>query len=283
MKNKRKTMIMAMFVSIALLIVSGFVNAASISGYTIFKDSVRTTLNMRNATVRLHIYATVDGVLDEHSEQDMIFIKADLDNGVKYSKNFFNDSYCMKRPDPKGWIEVYQCSDGSVQALNYDASDSIFGIQPEWIRIVEILGDALSGSAKDYFFVSEQNGVKTVSANLYKEQVPEIVSAGFSLLHADSSRSELEYIPDLESNPNEALSEKINCGYIKKIEVIGINLTTVIDKNCNINNGNLEVTILFTDKGGYTNTGVAMFEFTAVDIGTTVIEIPETIMKKALE
>jgi len=75
-------MIITMLISMVLLITAGFANAASISGYVEFKDGVRNTLNLRNATVRLTVYEAVDGVLDEESVKDLIFTKADLGHEI---------------------------------------------------------------------------------------------------------------------------------------------------------------------------------------------------------
>jgi len=54
-----------------------------------------------------------------------------------------------------------------------------------------------------------------------------------------------------------------------------------MDEKNNILSGKAEGIILFTDKLGDTNEGVVTFEFTAVDIGTTTIIVPDDIEERA--
>ena len=287
MKNKRKTMVTAMLASIIMLIAAGFANAASISGYMNFKDGVRNALNHRNVTTRFTYYVTVDGVTDENSREEY-YIKADLDNGMTYENNNGFESYNTKiSEDRVRCINISQYN-GKVSSSDYryrDKFDSLYyNTQPEMIRVVEILADALSGNAKDYFFTNEKSGNKTVTAKLNKEQVPEIVNALIDLA-TSSSRSynyfENGYTPDPTNTPFEELDRKISHGFVKQIDVKEINITAEMDKNNNITLGKLEGLILITDNNNDTNELVLTVDYTAEDIGTTTIVIPDEVLEKA--
>ena len=297
MKNKRKTMVMAMFASMALLILSGFANAASISGYTAFKDGIRNTLNLRNGTVALHSYLTVDGV--DPGNTDIIrflppefiyhFIEADLDNGVIHEKDRWGERYIISNANNdiiyaynsnSEWygVDIKRGKDAyfAKNSLNY-----IFDTQPEIIRIVELLADALSGTSKDYFFVSDENGAKTVTAKLNKEQIPEIVGLVTNLAYT-YDRNYSQYIPRPGFTPAEALEEKIDCGFIKQIDITGINITAVMDSSGNFTDAKAEIIMLFTDNNNDTNEMVTTVIFTATDIGNTTVVIPDELMEEIL-
>ena len=287
MITKRKKTIIAMFACMDLLILSGLANALSISGYTAFKDGVRNTLNLRNATIMVCSYATVDGFAVEDFSSihhlplsfEYFYIEADLDNGIRYEIDRYGEQYIIKTADNET-ISVYN---GRVSRISYSNSymnklNSIFDTQPDLIRVIELLADALSGTSKDYFFTTDENGFKTISAQLKKEQIPEIVGAVVNLIYFYDNYTDYGYTPDIEHTPDEALDDKIDCGFIKQIDVTGVHIEARLDNNKNITGAEAEIVMLFTDKNDDENEMVTTFEFTSASIGSTTVEIPEEIM-----
>ena len=291
MKNKRKTMIIAMLSCVVLLVAAGFVNAAGISGYSDFKNGVRNTLNLRNATVNLSTRIVVDGVLDESNKVD-IFAQVDLDNGIRYTKENGYEEYQVKdtaMDSNYAMYTVYHVRNNDVYSYGTSSYgmgqfDSLSRMEPEWIRVIELLGDALSGNTKDYFFTTRNGGAKTVTANLAKEQVPEIVSAVINLVRSSACRytSESTYTPNPYNTPSEELQSKMECGFIKQIDVMYVNINLDMDENDYITNGKVDFTVLITDKAGKANEVVLTVAFSTTDIGTTTVTIPESVIEKAL-
>ena len=209
---------------------------------------------------------------------------------MKYDKESYMERYTIRTTESNNTPNIEQISVNSYGIVytyrNWDGEnlESIFNVTPEMIRVVEILGDALSGNAKDYFFTSYSDSFKTVTAKLEKGQVPEIVGAVINLLFSRSNRyvSESTYIPDPNDNPNEILSKKQNCGFVRQVDITGVNITVTMDENNNIIYGEAEGIVLFTDKSGDTNEGIITFVFFAEDIGTTTIIIPDDLEENTL-
>jgi len=277
-------MLMSLFISFAMLAMAGFANAASISGYNAFKDTVRETLNLSNATITMSMQMSVDGIVEQYESSLSQF---DIERGILYEgSSSYRYSYYNFIADTTGnfseIVNLSIASDGEISSWNYSNShpqSTFFDVSPEMIRVIEILGDALSGNAKDYFFVTDQNGVRTITAQLKKAQVPEIVSAAIALMNSTYSyyRHDEPYVPDPDFTPYEALTEKLYCGFIKQIDVTDINMLMETDKNYNYVNGNLEAIILFTDNNNETNEMKVVVDFNATDIGKTVIAVPEDV------
>lgn len=235
MKNKRKKMIMVMFISILLLLSAGFSNAISMSGYYAFKDGVRTTLNLSNAAADLSIYVATDGVVDECST-----INTHIEAGPE---------------------------------------DTLSGLTPELIRVIEILADALSGSAKDYFYVKEENGYRTVTAKLNKEQIPEILPAALNFLIRSEKHDNYEYsyIPGSCEDPNDVLADKIYAGLIDKVEVASFDIYAVMDENNCFTEAKAEGVFLFTDCDGFAHEFLVIAEFKSLlttALNDTFIYVP---------
>ena len=257
MKDRRKRMTAAMVASLALLVTAGFANAASMSGYTAFKDGVRATLNLSNATVEASYSLTVDGAPAQHIGESQLMM-LDVENGALFIKNDYYETYT------------------AIGAESGQFRDTVSDLQPEVIRVVEILADALSGSAKDYFFTDEENGLRVVTAKLSKEQVPEIAGAVINLaLSSYRSYGYEEYVEDpFEDDPWTILEAKLMGSFIKQAEITGVDIRAVMDDEGNITDGRLKGTALFTGNDGVTHEAELKVEFTATDIGTTVVTVP---------
>jgi|GEM_PF-5537522 len=303
MKNKRKMMITAMFVSMAMLVLAGVANAASISGYFSFKEGIKNTIALKNATIEAFAYATLNGQRQDDDTEEMIY-KYDLDNDIKYSKSgssYKSENYTFKEKGTNKITNVHVSrynyySDEETENVNSytyndhdDEFDSMFGVSPEVIRIVEILADALSGNAKDYFFTNESDGVKTITARIDKEQMPEIISAVFDLGNSIINKFtydyyddvDYEYTQDPDDTPFDDLNEKINNGFITKIEFAQANIYAELSDDNVITEAKIEATIQFTDKNGTIDEITATYEVKVTEIGTTSIAVPAELLEKA--
>ena len=286
MKNKRKMMLMAMFASLFLLVVSGFANAQSVSGYTAFKDGVRNTLNLRNATVEFSANAMVDGVAENSVvwfpfPMESRLIKADIDNGMKYEKNGNSERYCVKvgnqvrmSHSPNIYRQI------PVNQMN-EFFSNMFEARPQEVRMVEILADALSGASKDCFFVTDENGVKTITVRLDREQIPEILNAGMEIVYLDDNYSRYDYAPNSRRTAAGEFEEKVYCGFLNKVEVTGFSMTAVMSSENCLADLRAEMIIRFTDYNDDVNQLVYQIEFTVTDIGTTTVELPGYILAAA--
>jgi len=282
MRNNKKKMILVsiLIVSLILLVAAGFANAAVMSGYTAFEQGIINTLNLRNATINMTATLSINGshVQDEDGN---FTVKADLDNKMIYDKSSNGIGAGQQYTDEHYYtadkqITIYNGGNPRVANNSDQKFDSITNFPPQAITVAQIMVDALSGNAKDYFNIADNSdGGKTVTANLTAEQMPDIVDAAANLAISMPGRAADEaYVPNGLDTPYEALGNKIQYGFIKQAKVMAVNISAALDKDGNLTFGQIDVTINFTDQNGAVDIVAATVSCTVTDIGTTRITPP---------
>lgn len=200
--NKRLKAVISLGVGVVLLTGAVFANYDSASGYTTCKDSLKKILYADNFSVDITAKATVDGsdLYNMYTTNKLNFggnpsyrsetttEDASVNGGESHwSFNQQQDNYDISKYQNGGsFIYEYE-TDPEYYNNRKNVGDYIFGTDDtstsKFIGFVESIGDVLVGDLKNNLVpISNEDGVRTYSMTLSRDQMPSYVNSGISLM-----------------------------------------------------------------------------------------------------
>lgn len=226
--NKHFKAFISLGVGVVLLTGAVFANFDSANGYTTCKDSLKKVLYSDNFSVDVTAKATVDGESlynmymsnkfnlkgNPMSRTEHTTEEAGVNGGASYwYLNQIQDNYEISKYSNGGGY-VYEYDNDTV--LSFDKknnlAESIFGTDEnatgKFIGFAESIGDVLVGDLKNNLVpVSNENGVRTYSMTLSRDQMPSYVNSGISLL---ASLVQKSYNENLDSEATNELDNQMS-------------------------------------------------------------------------
>lgn len=226
--NKHFKAFISLGVGVVLLTGAVFANFDSANGYTTCKDSLKKVLYSDNFSVDVTAKATVDGESlynmymsnkfnlngNPMSRTEHTTEEAGVNGGASYwYLNQTQDNYVISKYS-NGGSYVYEYDNDTD--LSFDKknnlAESIFGTDEnatgKFIGFAESIGDVLVGDLKNNLVpVSNENGVRTYSMTLSRDQMPSYVNSGISLL---ASLVQKSYNENLDSEATNELDNQMS-------------------------------------------------------------------------
>lgn len=286
--NKRLKAVISLGIGVILLTGAVFANYDSANGYTTCKDSLKKILYADNLSIDITAKATVDG--------------SDLYNW--YTTNKFNlggnPSYRSETTTEdnsvngggKYWhlaqhqdnyaIVKFQNSDSFIHETDPEyygneknLGEQIFGTDDistsKFIGFAESIGDVLVGDLKNNLVpVSNEDGVRTYSMTLSRDQMPSYVNSGISLMASLIQKSYNENLDTEATNEmDKQMSKFIGSGepYIKDASFL-----MTIDKDGNPTKIRGSFNFIGYDTSGGEHVMNLNADFDLYDYGSTEIE-----------
>jgi len=217
MKKKRylKTFV-CLILGAVLLSGSAFANYENASGYTKLKNGMLNMMTVENFSADAKFTLNYNG--NELTSQQVAYQYDRSGSTSEYTKSFGSDG------SGETWIQdgfnISHFSNDIYSYTVYNAYSKGFndsyltGTEEErsmtdkTVNFAELLCDTLVGDLKNNFvLVSAENGISTYQINLSKEQIPELIQSGLSLIFGRYSYSNYGYIcyenPDNENMTDE--------------------------------------------------------------------------------
>lgn len=226
--NKHFKAFISLGVGVVLLTGAVFANFDSANGYTTCKDSLKKVLYSDNFSVDVTAKATVDGESlynmymsnkfnlngNPMSRTEHTTEEAGVNGGASYwYLNQTQDNYVIsKYSNGGGYVYEYDNdTDLSFDKKN-NLAESIFGTDEnatgKFIGFAESIGDVLVGDLKNNLVpVSNENGVRTYSMTLSRDQMPSYVNSGISLM---ASLVQKSYNENLDSEATNELDNQMS-------------------------------------------------------------------------
>lgn len=282
-KNKHFYTILCLVLGAVLLTTAAAANFGNANGYSAYKKSLLNMLEADNYSAELDVELTHNGqllakvesaykvnaggeVTSYSTERELNNMNSGAESNVSYdtqnwvvknsdsSANRKFDYITYNRRNLGDWNIHNTNNSGIATQINNEISDKM-------IRFVEVLTDTLVGDLKNNFvMVSESNGEKSYQIVLRGNQLPEIVTAGFSLLYGSvqDSRNTNSLFYSMESEP--------------VIDIAKMFLT--LDSEGRLLSNTLEGTITGTGRDGSEQSITLKIDINLSDYGTTVIDMP---------
>ena len=234
--NKRLKAVISLGVGVVLLTGAVFANYDSASGYTTCKDSLKKILYADNLSVDITAKATVDGndlynlyTTNKFNLGGNPSYRSETtteDNSVNGGESYWHLS---QHQDNLG-IEKYQNGDPYIYKTDPEyygneknLGGQIFGTDDistsKFIGFAESIGDVLVGDLKNNLIpVSNEDGVRTYSMTLSRDQMPSYVNSGISLMASLIQKSYNENLDTEATNEiDKQMSKFIGSGepYVK--------------------------------------------------------------------
>lgn len=198
--NKRLKAVISLGVGVILLTGAVFANYDSASGYTTCKDSLKKILYADNLSIDITAKATVDGsdlynLYKTHKfnlggNPSYRSETTTEDNSVNGGESYWHLAQHQDNYD----IGKFQNSDSFIYETDPEyygneknLDEQIFGTDDistsKFIGFAESIGDVLVGDLKNNLVpVSNEDGVRTYSMTLSRDQMPSYVNSGISLM-----------------------------------------------------------------------------------------------------
>ncbi len=286
--NKRLKAVISLGVGVILLTGAVFANYDSASGYTTCKDSLKKILYADNLSIDITAKATVDG--------------SDLYNWYKTNKFNLggNPSYRSETTTEdnsvnggEGYWYLAQHQDNYTIGKFQNSDSFIYERDPEYygneknlgglifgtddistskfIGFAESIGDVLVGDLKNNLVpVSNEDGVRTYSMTLSRDQMPSYVNSGISLMASLIQKSYNENLDTEATNEmDKQMSKFIGSGepYIKDASFL-----MTIDKDGNPTKIRGSFNFIGYDTSGGEHVMNLNADFDLYDYGSTEIE-----------
>lgn len=248
--KKRRHFLTAVCLLVGLVVLSSsvYANYDNANGYKNYKEAVKNlALYTDDVSISADIRLYIDGELEEgntmvmkvsdkgSSEYNSSFSGPgdDLYEYYYYDDGDYQYRYYPDRNEYRKWENNSYRSPGNLIGVDMDDKTSA-----KMARFFELSADLLIGDLKNnVVLVSEDDGVKNYAVEISKDQMPEIVNAGLSLIFGISAYDYENYDPSYvsyadwnglfttwcEENYDEETAEKlisIYCGYYKDAATI---------------------------------------------------------------
>ncbi len=286
--NKRLKAVISLGVGVVLLTGAVFANYDSASGYTTCKDSLKKILYADNLSVDITAKATVDGsdlynlyTTNKFNLGGNPSYRSETtteDNSVNGGESYWHLS---QHQDNLG-IEKYQNGDPYIYKTDpeYYGNEKnlgglIFGTDDistsKFIGFAESIGDVLVGDLKNNLVpVSNEDGVRTYSMTLSRDQMPSYVNSGISLMASLIQKSYNENLDVEATNEmDKQMSKFIGSGepYVKDASFL-----MTIDKDGNPTKIKGSFNFIGYDTSGGEHVMNLSADFDLYDYGSTEIE-----------
>jgi len=225
MKKKRylKTFV-CLILGAVLLSGSAFANYENASGYTKLKNGMLNMMTVENFSADAKFTLNYNG--NELASQQGAYQYDRSGSTSEYTKvidsdgsgeiwiqdgftiSYFDDTYNVYNAYSKGFNDSY------LSGTEGDRS-----MTDKTVNFAELLCDTLVGDLKNNFvLVSAENGSSTYQINLSKEQIPELIQSGLSLIFGNSY-SNYGYIAYENANDENMTDEEETSRYEKALEI----------------------------------------------------------------
>lgn len=286
--NKRLKAVISLGVGVVLLTGAVFANYDSASGYTTCKDSLKKILYADNLSVDITAKATVDGsdlynlyTTNKFNLGGNPSYRSETtteDNSVNGGESYWHLS---QHQDNLG-IEKYQNGDPYIYKTDPEyygneknLGGQIFGTDDistsKFIGFAESIGDVLVGDLKNNLIpVSNEDGVRTYSMTLSRDQMPSYVNSGISLMASLIQKSYNENLDTEATNEiDKQMSKFIGSGepYVKDASFL-----MTIDKDGNPTKIKGSFNFIGYDTSGGEHVMNLSADFDLYDYGSTEIE-----------
>ena len=286
--NKRLKAVISLGVGVVLLTGAVFANYDSASGYTTCKDSLKKILYADNLSVDITAKATVDGsdlynlyTTNKFNLGGNPSYRSETtteDNSVNGGESYWHLS---QHQDNLG-IEKYQNGDPYIYKTDPEyygneknLGGQIFGTDDistsKFIGFAESIGDVLVGDLKNNLVpVSNEDGVRTYSMTLSRDQMPSYVNSGISLMASLIQKSYNENLDTEATNEiDKQMSKFIGSGepYVKDASFL-----MTIDKDGNPTKIKGSFNFIGYDTSGGEHVMNLSADFDLYDYGSTEIE-----------
>ena len=286
--NKRLKAVISLGVGVVLLTGAVFANYDSASGYTTCKDSLKKILYADNLSVDITAKATVDGndlynlyTTNKFNLGGNPSYRSETtteDNSVNGGESYW---HLTQHQDNLG-IEKYQNgnpyiykTDPEYYGNEKNLGEQIFGTDDistsKFIGFAESIGDVLVGDLKNNLVpVSNEDGVRTYSMTLSRDQMPSYVNSGISLMSSLIQKSYNENLDTEATNEmDKQMSKFIGSGepYVKDASFL-----MTIDKDGNPTKIKGSFNFIGYDTSGGEHVMNLSADFDLYDYGSTEIE-----------
>lgn len=286
--NKRLKAVISLGVGVILLTGAVFANYDSASGYTTCKDSLKKILYADNLSIDITAKATVDGsdlynLYKTHKfnlggNPSYRSETTTEDNSVNGGESYWHLAQHQDNYD----IGKFQNSDSFIYETDPEyygneknLGEQIFGTDDistsKFIGFAESIGDVLVGDLKNNLVpVSNEDGVRTYSMTLSRDQMPSYVNSGISLMASLIQKSYNENLDTEATNEmDKQMSKFIGSGepYIKDASFL-----MTIDKDGNPTKIRGSFNFIGYDTNGGEHVMNLNADFDLYDYGSTEIE-----------
>ena len=187
MKTLRSKLTRPVCLVLALLVMAGSMAAAALTGspYDVLKDAAFSALTAESGTYWLSAQMYLDGELYENVEEQYSQFSPDanLNRTIRHADGYLYESYQRGNlrvsshiPDENLWRanwNSYSYS-GDPMLSEYTRGDA-------YVRLFELGLDLLVGDLKNNLGMTQADGIRTVSATLTAQQIPELYNAALTV------------------------------------------------------------------------------------------------------
>lgn len=286
--NKRLKAVISLGVGVVLLTGAVFANYDSASGYTTCKDSLKKILYADNLSVDITAKATVDGndlynlyTTNKFNLGGNPSYRSETtteDNSVNGGESYwhlsqYQDNLGIEKYQ-NGYPYIYK-TDPEYYGNEKNLGGLIFGTDDistsKFIGFAESIGDVLVGDLKNNLVpVSNEDGVRTYSMTLSRDQMPSYVNSGISLMSSLIQKSYNENLDVEATNEmDKQMSKFIGSGepYVKDASFL-----MTIDKDGNPTKIKGSFNFIGYDTSGGEHVMNLSADFDLYDYGSTEIE-----------
>jgi hypothetical protein len=247
--KKTTAMVTSLIVGGTLLLGTAIVNASQLSGYEAYKAAVLQTKDLKDGTANLRVSVTDNGKELASASSN---VKLDLNSKVMSSKTTLSsnagattfESYIQdgKSISKSSLSDVYNVRQGKKNDLNKEAG----AINPQVVKSVEAVVDALVGNMKDGFTVADNgDGTKKITVNLNEGQVTPLINAVTSMAVTAGSNARFHNNDAKEINIKDVVPKLQS-----DVKISAISSTADVDKDNVLKDQDVTVTITGKDDQG---------------------------------
>lgn len=249
MNKKTVAMVTSLVLGGTLLFGTAFVNASEVSGYDAYKAAVLQTKDLKDGTANLKVSLTDNGKVLVNASSN---VKLNLTSNAMSSKSsvtsngttttFENYTQDGKSIEKSSLSNEYTVREGMKNELNKAEKT----VNPQVVKSVEAVVDALVGNMKDGFTLSTNNdGTKQVKVSLNDSQVTPLVNAVTSLALTAGGNERMHNNGTKEMNIKDVMPKLQS-----DVKVSAVTGTVDVDKNNVIQDQDVTITITGVDAQG---------------------------------
>lgn len=263
----QKRMVVCLIAGVALLAVSATAAFGSITGYSQYKDSVITlALEEENFAALANCALTLDG--EAKVEATLDYVQDGPDRSMHVTGSQWGvpmETWDVTVDGVSTWFsgddqEYYHQGmreDPPSTFLTIHADDEY---QARVLNFLNVACDTVVGDLKNNFVqIGTQEGVALYQVDIGADQVPDLVSAGLSLLAVSQ----------------EGMEEDFAQAFSRDLSLENIHCTFAIDHEGRLVNTQVKLTFLGTDAQGNTHPMVIAGDVAVSDYGTAVVQPAE--------
>lgn len=276
MNKKFVTLAAGLLIGGTLLSTTAFANANTALGYETYKDALLNMRNVKSMTDTIKVSASDNGdsimtaqitnKMDKDSQAMSSSIKIKTDDIEKENAVYRQDGKTITKEGDENVYNVIEFEKGQASFHERKPDEKM---QEKGVQNLEKIVDALMGSKKDYFVLTNNSdGTKSINVKLSENQISPVVNTIASIIAQNRE--------DAAFNKGQAHDDiDVELPILEKdIRVTKVDLTAVIDKNDMIINQKGTLTIAGKDASGKEHVIVINIDMSISNINNT---IPDTV------